>query len=115
MIHSNNNRKLDFSPQFFASLKTENNKGVESLVSPGEKLTSPSSISSNQATKRQKLEIGYLRKVAQLKHRTTFMHKIVKKVVEMEGNSNFTCNKTTTPQKPKLVTEEIAKRLTYYF
>ncbi|CAI9302340.1 unnamed protein product [Lactuca saligna] len=81
------------------------------LVSPGEKLTSPPSISSNQPTKRQKLEIGYLRKVAQLKHRTTFMHKIVKKVAEMENNSNSRCNKTTIPQKPELVTEEKAQKL----
>lgn len=80
------------------------------LVSPGEKLISPSTCSnSNQATKRQKLEIGYLRKVAQLKHRTTFMHKIVKKVAEIEGNSNSRC-KTTIPPKPGLVTEEKAQR-----
>lgn len=50
------------------------------LDSPGEKLRSPT-IYSNQPTKRQKLEIGYLRKTAQLKHRTTFMHKIVKNTI----------------------------------
>ncbi|KAI3792457.1 hypothetical protein L2E82_06337 [Cichorium intybus] len=57
------------------------------LVSPGEKLISPSTCS-NQATKRQKLEIGYL---------------------QIEGNSNSRF-KTTIPPKPGLVTEGKAQR-----
>ncbi|KAI3757533.1 hypothetical protein L6452_05073 [Arctium lappa] len=79
------------------------------LVAAVEKLRSPTRCQ-NQATKRQKLEIGYLRKVAQLKHRASFLHKIVKKVEQLEGNSNFR-SKTTFARKPSLVTEERAQRL----
>ncbi|XP_024969116.1 uncharacterized protein LOC112508660 [Cynara cardunculus var. scolymus] len=61
------------------------------LVTAVEKLRSPTRCQ-NYATKRQKLEIGYLRKVAQL-----------------EGNSNSR-SKTTIPRKPALVTEERAQR-----
>ncbi|KAI3783900.1 hypothetical protein L1987_42989 [Smallanthus sonchifolius] len=77
------------------------------LVTAVEKLRSPIRIQ-NQTTKRQKLEIGYLRKAAQLKHRASFLHKVSKKAVQLESNSNSRV-KTTIPKKPALVTEERAQ------
>ncbi|KAL0304164.1 UNVERIFIED_CONTAM: Splicing factor U2af large subunit B [Sesamum radiatum] len=50
----------------------------------------------NLATKRQKLEIGYLRKVAQLKHQFSLLHKSTQKV--------------TVPKEPELETQLRAQR-----
>ncbi|XP_075501327.1 uncharacterized protein LOC142539630 [Primulina tabacum] len=50
----------------------------------------------NPATKRQKLEIGYLRKVAHLKHQIALLHKSSKKV--------------TVPREPELETQLRAQR-----
>ncbi|XP_073127388.1 uncharacterized protein [Henckelia pumila] len=52
--------------------------------------------SDNLATKRQKLEIGYLRKVAHLKHQIALLHKSSKKV--------------TIPREPELETQLRAQR-----
>ncbi|KAI3517611.1 hypothetical protein L1887_16826 [Cichorium endivia] len=60
-------------------------------------------------TKRQKLEIGFLRKVSQLKHQTPFSHKMTAKAAKLEASSNSR-SKTTIPRKPKLMTEERARR-----
>ncbi|XP_076924381.1 uncharacterized protein LOC143586794 [Bidens hawaiensis] len=102
------------------------------VVSAVEKLRSPIRIQ-NQTTKRQKLEIGYLRKTvheliteryllfvfvhlgndfvpaAQLKHRATFLHKVSKKGLQAESSSNSRVQ-TTIPIKPALATEERAQR-----
>ncbi|XP_071732196.1 uncharacterized protein [Rutidosis leptorrhynchoides] len=80
----------------------------KSLASAVEKLQSPIR-SQNQATKRQKLEIGYMRKVAQLKHRTSFLHKFTKKAADLEGGSK-TRVKSTTIRKSALVMKERAQR-----
>ncbi|KAL8253203.1 hypothetical protein R6Q59_036896 [Mikania micrantha] len=77
------------------------------LVNAVEKLRSPIRIQ-NQTTKRQKLEIGYLRKAAHLKHRASFLHKISKKAVQLESSSNAGV-KCTIPKKPALVTAERAQ------
>nr|XP_043616299.1 uncharacterized protein LOC122588240 [Erigeron canadensis] len=53
--------------------------------------------SETEDTKRQKLEIGFLRKVSQLKHQTSLSHKT------KPGS------KTTVPKEPKLMTEERAQ------
>ncbi|KAJ0713951.1 hypothetical protein HanPI659440_Chr13g0484221 [Helianthus annuus] len=55
--------------------------------------------SETEDPKRQKLEIGFLRKVSQLKHETSFSHK--------------TTTKATIAQTPKLLTEERARRRRY--
>ncbi|KAL7146454.1 hypothetical protein ABFS83_06G042000 [Erythranthe nasuta] len=55
-----------------------------------------STILDNSATKRQKLEIGYLRKVAHLKHKYSLLHKSSKKV--------------TVPKEPELETMLRAQR-----
>ncbi|KAG8381451.1 hypothetical protein BUALT_Bualt06G0123300 [Buddleja alternifolia] len=53
-------------------------------------------VSDNLATKRQKLEIGYLKKIAQLKHRVSLSHKSSKKL--------------TIPREPELETLLRAQR-----
>ncbi|CAO2838983.1 unnamed protein product [Amaranthus hypochondriacus] len=69
------------------------------LKSPGE----------TDATKRQKLEIGYLRKVAQLKHLTIFSHKPSKKVGTTDVNSHAK-PKTTVPKEPNFATANRARQ-----
>lgn len=72
----------------------------------GSPLKSPGEI---VATKRQKLEIGYLRKVANLKHQTRFSHKLPKKVVTTDVNSSAR-PKVTVPKEPVLETAHRAQR-----
>ncbi|KAM7266638.1 hypothetical protein ACFE04_004535 [Oxalis oulophora] len=62
-----------------------------------------SPVTDSLATKRQKLEAGYLRKVAQLKHQTLFSHKPPKKTVD--SNS-----RVTIPKEPNLETAQRALR-----
>jgi len=61
-----------------------------------EKITQSPLRFDNLATKRQKLEIGYLRKVAHLKHQISLVHKLTKKV--------------TVPKEPELETLLRAQR-----
>ncbi|GMH08813.1 hypothetical protein Nepgr_010653 [Nepenthes gracilis] len=61
------------------------------------------------ATKRQKLEIGYLRRVAQLKHQTLFTHKSPKKVRIIDANSTHAKPKVTIPKEPDLETAHRAQ------
>lgn len=62
----------------------------------------------NAATKRQKLEIGYLWKIAQLRHENLLLHKINMKVRTGSGNlANFKA-KVTIPKEPELVTQQRA-------
>ncbi|KAH9611704.1 hypothetical protein KSS87_013002 [Heliosperma pusillum] len=75
----------------------------QKLVTP---LKSPGDIA---ATKRQKLEHGYLLKFAHLKHQTSFSHKVPKKV----GFCDVNCHarpKVTVPKEPKLETANRAQR-----
>ncbi|PWA92094.1 TPX2 [Artemisia annua] len=65
-----------------------------------------------EETKRQKLEIGFLRKVSHLKHQTSFSHKSTAKDAQSEGSSSSR-SKTTIPQKPRLMTEERAQRRSF--
>ncbi|GAB2294077.1 hypothetical protein Dimus_028294 [Dionaea muscipula] len=62
------------------------------------------------ATKRQKLEIGYLRRAAQLKHQTLFSHKSPKKVILMDTNAPPLKSKVTIPKEPDLVTAYRAQK-----
>ncbi|KAL3834561.1 hypothetical protein ACJIZ3_009297 [Penstemon smallii] len=65
-------------------------------TNPDKKSLQSSSGLDNLATKRQKLEIGYLRKIAHLKHHILFLHKSSKKV--------------TIPREPELETLARAQR-----
>ncbi|XP_027357303.1 uncharacterized protein LOC113866693 [Abrus precatorius] len=62
-----------------------------------------------QLTKRQKLEAGYLRTVARLKHQILFTHK---KTHEVDGNDINSSSKTnvTIPKESNLVTSQRAQR-----
>uniref|UniRef100_A0A7N0VBS6 TPX2 central domain-containing protein n=1 Tax=Kalanchoe fedtschenkoi TaxID=63787 RepID=A0A7N0VBS6_KALFE len=61
------------------------------------------SVIQDQATKRQKLEIGYLRKAAQLNHQTSFSHKKSIEVAHLDRRS-VDVKKVTIPREPKLET-----------
>ncbi|KAL3521464.1 hypothetical protein ACH5RR_019613 [Cinchona calisaya] len=67
-----------------------------------------SHVLDNVATKRQKLEIGYLRKVSQLKHQALLLHKKSQKVHSMEGTvtpkTAHSKMKLTIPKEPELET-----------
>ncbi|XP_059667001.1 protein TPX2-like [Cornus florida] len=64
----------------------------------------------SDATKRQKLESGYLRKVAHLKHQTLLLHKVPRKVGPIEANSVYRRLKGTVPKEPDLETAHRAQR-----
>ncbi|CAL0333215.1 unnamed protein product [Lupinus luteus] len=62
-----------------------------------------------QLTKRQKLEAGYLSKVARLKHQTLFRHKKLKEV-DLADNNVVSKSKVTIPKEPNLETASRAQR-----
>ncbi|KAJ8536716.1 hypothetical protein K7X08_035117 [Anisodus acutangulus] len=73
--------------------------------------TSQNSLASeNIATKRQKLEIGYLLKIAHLKHQRLLSHKISKKDTSSISNSAHPKSKVIVPREPALETLQRAQR-----
>ncbi|XVE64116.1 hypothetical protein DITRI_Ditri07aG0076000 [Diplodiscus trichospermus] len=74
------------------------------------KSTKSSSVTEDNATKRQKLEAGYLCKVAHLKHQALFVHKKPKAVPSLDGNSVHAKSKVTIPKEPELQTAIRAER-----
>ncbi|PSR93375.1 hypothetical protein CEY00_Acc27988 [Actinidia chinensis var. chinensis] len=72
------------------------------------RLTNPLGIDGD-ATKRQKLENGYLRKVAQLKHQSLLLHKLPK-VRQVDANTMNSRSKVTIPREPHLETAHRAQR-----
>ncbi|GAY41330.1 hypothetical protein CUMW_058610 [Citrus unshiu] len=75
-----------------------------------EKSSLNSSTIENIATKRQKLEAGFLPKVSHLKHQTHFLHKVPVKVGFLEINSVNCRSKVTIPREPNLETAHRAQR-----
>ncbi|XP_048326424.2 protein TPX2 isoform X3 [Ziziphus jujuba] len=71
--------------------------------------TLPNSSVDNLATKRQKLEAGYLCKVSQLKHQAMLLHKVSKKV-GADVNSVNARPRVTIPREPDLETAHRAER-----
>uniref|UniRef100_A0A5B7BQ17 TPX2 central domain-containing protein n=1 Tax=Davidia involucrata TaxID=16924 RepID=A0A5B7BQ17_DAVIN len=63
-----------------------------------------------EATKRQKLESGYLRKVAHLRHQTLLLHKVPEKVGPVDANSVHPRLKVTIAREPDLETANRAQR-----
>ncbi|PSS33146.1 hypothetical protein CEY00_Acc03532 [Actinidia chinensis var. chinensis] len=61
------------------------------------------------ATKRQKLENGYLRKVAHLKHQSLLLHKLPN-VRRVDSNTVNSRSKVTIPREPHLETAHRAQR-----
>ncbi|GAB4858717.1 hypothetical protein Ancab_010191 [Ancistrocladus abbreviatus] len=80
--------------------------GVRStnLIGRIQKTGSPQKPGEIDATKRQKLEIGYLRRVAQLRHQILFAHKLPKKIRLIDVNSACAKVKVTIPKVPELET-----------
>lgn len=69
--------------------------------------------SESLATKRQKLEIGYLLKIAHLKHQRLLSHKISKKDTLSISNSAYPKPKVTVPKEPELETLQRAQRRSF--
>ncbi|XP_042975552.1 protein TPX2-like isoform X3 [Carya illinoinensis] len=83
------------------------------LVHVDGKSSGTSWVIDSQATKRQKLEAGYLQKVAHLKHQPPLLHKLPKKVGTIETidvNSVHTRPQVTIPREPNLATARRAQR-----
>ncbi|KAL3341974.1 hypothetical protein AABB24_026142 [Solanum stoloniferum] len=65
------------------------------------------------ATKRQKLEIGYLLKIARLKHQRLLSHKISKKDTSSISIPAHPKSKVTVPREPELETLQRAQRRSF--
>ncbi|CAH8353561.1 unnamed protein product [Eruca vesicaria subsp. sativa] len=76
-----------------------------------EKGVYPSSGSEAQASKRQKLDGGLLRKVAETKQEMDFVHKAVKKDGTLERKIQHRRTKSTVPQEPDFATSHRAYRM----
>ncbi|KAA8533816.1 hypothetical protein F0562_031333 [Nyssa sinensis] len=63
-----------------------------------------------EATKRQKLESGYMLKVAHLRHQNLLLHKVPKKIGPVDANSVHPRLKVTIPREPDLETANRAQR-----
>ncbi|KAG2239717.1 hypothetical protein Bca52824_091414 [Brassica carinata] len=63
-----------------------------------------------QAAKRQKLDGGLLRKVADTKPEMSFVHKLPKKDTTLDRNSQHSRTKITVPQEPDFATSQRAHR-----
>ncbi|CAH8304497.1 unnamed protein product [Eruca vesicaria subsp. sativa] len=63
-----------------------------------------------QAAKRQKLDGGLLRKVADTKQEMNFVHKLPKKDTTLDRNSQQARKKSTVPQEPDFATSQRAHR-----
>ncbi|XP_031258845.1 protein TPX2 [Pistacia vera] len=79
-------------------------------VQNGERSLCNSSLVESQAPKRQKLEGGHLRKVADDKLQTNFVHKTPKKDGTFDKNSVLAKLKLTVPREPDLETAHRAQR-----
>lgn len=71
--------------------------------------SSKNSLGVDNATKRQKLENGYLRKVAHLNHQSLLSHKLPK-VRQVDAMTMTTRLKVTVPREPDLETAQRAQR-----
>ncbi|KAL5744427.1 hypothetical protein ACOSP7_027290 [Xanthoceras sorbifolium] len=96
--------KHDQLPEFYSNLIS---RRCQKLVVKTDKSSQTSSVNENLATKRQKLEAGYLRKGSLLKHHALFLHKNPKKV---NVNSEYARSKVTIPREPNLETAHRAQR-----
>ncbi|PON69999.1 TPX [Parasponia andersonii] len=76
-----------------------------------DKSSQHSSVTTDElATKRQKLEAGFLSKVAQLKHQALLLHKVPKKLPHDGISTNAKPKRVTIPREPDLATSHRAER-----
>ncbi|KAE9617213.1 hypothetical protein Lalb_Chr03g0033041 [Lupinus albus] len=92
--------------------KQKNTTEVAQSIHSYTRFLSQNSSIDCQLTKRQKLEAGYLSKVARLKHQTLFMHKKSKEVDHADNNV-ASKSKVTIPKEPNLETASRAQRHRY--
>ncbi|KAK7283697.1 hypothetical protein RIF29_13406 [Crotalaria pallida] len=82
---------------------------TEVQTPPPRRFQSQNSSIDGELSKRQKLEAGYLSKVARLKHQTLFTHKKHKEVY-LADNNLTSKSKVTIPREPNLETASRAQR-----
>ncbi|MCD7446981.1 hypothetical protein HAX54_020759 [Datura stramonium] len=75
-----------------------------------EKNGASSTVIETQAAKRQKLESGHLRKVAEAKPVFSFVHKAPKRDGKADGNNSLAKPRITIPREPELQTTHRAQR-----
>ncbi|KAH0643176.1 hypothetical protein KY290_034781 [Solanum tuberosum] len=75
-----------------------------------EKNGTSSTVIETQAAKRQKLESGHLRKVAEAKPVFSFVHKAPKRDGKVDGNNTLAKPRITIPREPALQTTHRAQR-----
>ncbi|XP_016489666.1 protein TPX2-like isoform X1 [Nicotiana tabacum] len=75
-----------------------------------EKNGTSSAVVETQAAKRQKLESGHLRKVAEAKPVFSFVHKAPKRDGKVDGNNTLAKPRITIPREPELQTTHRAQR-----
>ncbi|KAG8484175.1 hypothetical protein CXB51_022919 [Gossypium anomalum] len=85
------------------------NRYQKRLLKSADRLDKSNSFNEDNATKRQKLEAGYLCKAAHLKHQSLFVHKKPKKVQSLDGSLHAK-PKVTIPKEPELQTARRAQR-----
>ncbi|XP_010439265.1 PREDICTED: protein TPX2-like isoform X2 [Camelina sativa] len=81
---------------------------VDQILDKGNCGTSGTEV---QASKRQKLDGGLLRKVADTKQEVSFVHKIPKKDTTLDKNAQQARAKVTIPHKPDFATSQRAHRI----
>ncbi|RDX63252.1 hypothetical protein CR513_58338, partial [Mucuna pruriens] len=108
---SNLSKAKDFSFMKPTASHLAKQKNASEVQTPGSLRIQRQNSSSpdGQLTKRQKLEAGYLRKVARLKHHLHFSHKKINEVDSTEANLAPKPN-VTIAKKPNLVTATRAQR-----
>ncbi|KAL4285188.1 hypothetical protein GQ457_16G024840 [Hibiscus cannabinus] len=89
--------------------RTVPSKSQKRLQKIADRFNKSRSFNEVEATKRQKLEVGYLCKVAHLKHQSKFVHKEPKTVVPSFDGIQ-TKPKVTIPREPELQTARRAQR-----
>ncbi|KAK6926342.1 TPX2 central domain, partial [Dillenia turbinata] len=90
-----------FSSRFLGRIHRQRASGISSETA---------SRVAAEASKRQKMEKGYLRKVAHLKHQVIFSHKASKMARCSDSNSKLSRSKATIPRGPHLLTAQRAQR-----
>ncbi|KAL9242864.1 hypothetical protein vseg_016822 [Gypsophila vaccaria] len=84
---------------------------VDVRLKKGDDLLSSHSGTENQASKRQKLDGGLLRKIVDMKQPTSLTHKIPKKDAALQGINSQSKLRITIPREPDLETAHRAERI----
>ncbi|KAJ0042935.1 hypothetical protein Pint_17299 [Pistacia integerrima] len=88
----------------------ETHSKFQKLYGKMDKCSQNSYLIENLATKRQKLDAGYLCKVSHLKHQALFLHKVPNKAGHLGVSLVHPRSKVTIPREPNLETANRAQR-----